>query len=172
MVYGRDDGPARTGPARMTHGDRMARLLSLLLLLALSAAAGADIYKWRDANGGIHFGDDAGRQPAATAEKVTVRVNTYTHVSYEKLKAAVARRPGAERQVTLYGTSWCGYCKRARAWLSARNIRFADLDIETDPAAKAQFDSLHAHGVPVVLVDDTRINGFDEDTYARLIKGS
>lgn len=38
-------------------------------------------------------------------------------------------------QVTMYTTSWCGYCVRLKRHLSSAGIDFAEVNIETDPAA-------------------------------------
>jgi mycoredoxin len=40
--------------------------------------------------------------------------------------------------LTMYSTSWCGYCFRLKKVLKAEGISFAEVDIEADPAA-AQF---------------------------------
>ena len=37
--------------------------------------------------------------------------------------------------VTMYTTSWCGYCFRLKKILKAEGISFAEVDIEADPAA-------------------------------------
>jgi mycoredoxin len=37
--------------------------------------------------------------------------------------------------LTMYTTSWCGYCFRLKKVLKAEGIRFTEVDIETDPAA-------------------------------------
>jgi mycoredoxin len=37
--------------------------------------------------------------------------------------------------LTMYTTSWCGYCLRLKTALKAQGIRFAEVDIEADPAA-------------------------------------
>jgi mycoredoxin len=37
--------------------------------------------------------------------------------------------------LTMYTTSWCGYCFRLKKVLRAEGIRFAEVDIEADPAA-------------------------------------
>jgi mycoredoxin len=37
--------------------------------------------------------------------------------------------------VTMYTTSWCGYCFRLKKVLKAEGIPFAEVDIELDPAA-------------------------------------
>ncbi|MFC3776535.1 mycoredoxin [Mycolicibacterium holsaticum] len=44
----------------------------------------------------------------------------------------------ANPQVTMYTTSWCGYCFRLKKVLQAEGIEFAEVDIEADPES-AQF---------------------------------
>ncbi len=38
-------------------------------------------------------------------------------------------------ELTMYTTSWCGYCVRLKKVLKAEGIAFAEVDIEADPAA-------------------------------------
>lgn len=38
-------------------------------------------------------------------------------------------------QVTMYTTSWCGYCVRLKRHLNNEGIDFAEVNIESDPAA-------------------------------------
>jgi mycoredoxin len=40
--------------------------------------------------------------------------------------------------ITMYCTSWCPGCRRARAWFQAHNLKFVEIDIDTNPAAVAQ----------------------------------
>ena len=37
--------------------------------------------------------------------------------------------------VTMYTTSWCGFCFRLKKMLKAEGISFKEVDIEADPAA-------------------------------------
>jgi mycoredoxin len=37
--------------------------------------------------------------------------------------------------LTMYTTSWCGYCFRLKKVLKTEGIRFTEVDIEADPAA-------------------------------------
>jgi mycoredoxin len=37
--------------------------------------------------------------------------------------------------LTMYTTSWCGYCFRLKTALKAEGISYAEIDIESDPAA-------------------------------------
>lgn len=141
----------------------MTRALLALLFVLSAAPVAADIYKWTDKDGVVHYSDDAAVQ--GKAQKVEVRINTYTHVTYQKLAPGAAT---GSRRVVMYGTSWCGYCKKARAHFLAHNIAFTDLDVEADATAKQQFNALGGGGVPVILVGDTRINGFDAAAFDRI----
>ncbi len=38
--------------------------------------------------------------------------------------------------VVMYCRPWCGDCARARAWLTAHDIPFVEVDVETDPSAR------------------------------------
>ena len=37
--------------------------------------------------------------------------------------------------VTMYTTTWCGYCARLKKLLQREGIGYAEVDIETDPQA-------------------------------------
>lgn len=62
--------------------------------------------------------------------------------------------------VALYGTAWCNYCARARSFLEANDIPFADFDIEHSPAAAQAFQRLGGRGVPLVRIGDRVVHGF------------
>lgn len=70
--------------------------------------------------------------------------------------------------VVLYGTSWCGWCRRAREFFTERGIPFVDKDVERDGLAARELDGLRRRagirsgGVPVIDVDGTVIVGFDQ----------
>ncbi len=40
--------------------------------------------------------------------------------------------------VTMYSTTWCGFCSRLKAQMTREGIEFVEVDIERDPDA-AQF---------------------------------
>jgi mycoredoxin len=41
----------------------------------------------------------------------------------------------SDAPVTMYTTSWCGYCFRLKTALKSEGIHYAEVDIESDPAA-------------------------------------
>lgn len=155
----------------------------LLLSLALTCSiAGAEIYKWVDANGTVRFTDTpppkevkseiVNPQPntiegyGRTSEKATVT---------EKSQAAAAAVPVVDNNdlpiVEMFVTSWCGYCKKAEAWFEARNIPYVKYDIEKDrQAAERKATLTQSRGVPFVLIGDVGIPGYSEAAFERALR--
>ena len=132
----------------------MSRFL-ILLIAALPLLCAAEIYKWKDESGRVHFGDSP--QDKEKAEQVSVKVNSYESVSYEP----IAPVQGVEaKRVVMYSASWCGYCRQARNYFQQSGIRYVELDIEKDQRARKAYDAIGGNGVPVILVGNKRLNGF------------
>jgi glutaredoxin len=78
------------------------------------------------------------------------------------LGLAAARR---NVSITMYSTTWCGFCKKARAYMQQQNIGFTDLDIDHNAAAAARQRALNPSGsVPTIAVDDDVLIGFSPDS--------
>jgi glutaredoxin len=133
--------------------------LSILVFAALvSSAAGAAIYRWVDADGRIFYSDSPPRQ--SDARPVKLPSNTVAPVTpAPRAKPAAAT---AGEKVTLYTTTWCGYCKKARAYLNARNIPFDDVDVETTDRGRREYREMGGNGVPVIFVGSQRMDGYDQ----------
>ena len=58
--------------------------------------------------------------------------------------------------MTMYTTSWCGYCHRLKTVLKSEGIAYAEVDIEPDPAAADFVGSVNGgnHVVPTVKFAD------------------
>ncbi|MFC5369799.1 mycoredoxin [Arcanobacterium bovis] len=41
----------------------------------------------------------------------------------------------AQELLTIYTTTWCGYCKNLKKQLDAKGIAYREVDIEADPQA-------------------------------------
>ncbi|MFT3930852.1 MAG: glutaredoxin family protein [Spongiibacteraceae bacterium] len=67
-------------------------------------------------------------------------------------------------QAVLYATEWCGYCKRTRKFFTENNIAYREYDIEKSAEGSAQYNQLGGNGVPVVIIGDQVIHGYDEQT--------
>lgn len=141
----------------------MSYLIGLLAaaLSALTVNAGAQsIYKWTDAQGNVHFGANA----PADANAAEIRLQSYRDVEVTH----VGKDYGA-RKVTLYTTEWCGVCKKAKAHLQQRGIYFLEYDVEKSETGKIEYRKLKAKGVPVILVGNQRMNGFNAAKLNKLL---
>jgi mycoredoxin len=58
--------------------------------------------------------------------------------------------------ITMYSTSWCGYCHRLKSQLSRENIEYRVIDIERDHDAARFVETVNGGNqtVPTVRFDD------------------
>jgi glutaredoxin len=69
------------------------------------------------------------------------------------------------RVVTLYSTSWCGWCRKSRQLMQALGIAFVEKNVESDPRAAAEKDRLApGAGVPVLVRGGEVVRGYNEET--------
>ncbi len=66
-------------------------------------------------------------------------------------------------KVVLYGTKWCGYCKKERALLNAKHIDFVDVDVEASVEATFAYNTLKGTGYPLTYVGYRRFAGFQNE---------
>lgn len=127
----------------------------LLIFLICTGTALANVYKWADKSGKVHFSDKPHEDEKS--EKIILKVNPPKVTDSATLK-----------QVKMYATSWCGYCKKARMYFRQENISYTEYDIESDAQAKKDYDTFGGRGVPVIFVGQERMNGFDESRFKEL----
>ena len=70
----------------------------------------------------------------------------------------------------MYATAWCPHCAKARAYFRSRNVSFVEHDIERSPDAFAQYRQHGGRGVPLILVGQQRMSGFNEQRMADMLK--
>ncbi|MGH1461128.1 MAG: glutaredoxin domain-containing protein [Neptuniibacter sp.] len=135
-----------------------------ILLIMLSGNTYSEIYKWVDESGKLHFSDK--KPDTSEFSRVDINVNSYTGVTYSLPPPSSDSAP--KGKVVMYSTSWCGYCKKARAYFKKNNIAYIEYDIEKDYRAKDRYKKLNATGVPVIIFGDRRMNGFNEKGFERI----
>ncbi|MEU4093843.1 mycoredoxin [Streptomyces sp. NPDC026673] len=56
--------------------------------------------------------------------------------------------------VTMYSTTWCGYCRRLKGQLDREGIAYTEINIEHDPASAKFVESVNGGNqlVPTLLV--------------------
>jgi mycoredoxin len=73
-------------------------------------------------------------------------------------------------EAILYATAWCPYCAKTRKLLAERHIPYREYDIEKSAEGMAQYQQLHGNGVPVLVIKDKVIHGFDADAIAAALQ--
>lgn len=149
---------------------------AVILLCSLPTyPALAEIYKWTDAEGNIHFSDKKTTNSNAESVQLKSSINSYNGSSLPKFEYTPRSKKKSHshgnkppklrpRQVVMYSTVWCGFCKKAKAYFKQKGIAFSERDIETSAQAKKEYQSLGGGGVPLILVGNKtgtqKINGF------------
>jgi glutaredoxin 3 len=68
------------------------------------------------------------------------------------------------KKVTVYSTSTCPFCVRAKQFLKDNNIEFTHYDVGSDQAkAQEMMKKSGQMGVPVLDIEGTIIVGFDKE---------
>ena len=75
-----------------------------------------------------------------------------------------------DKKVKIYSTPTCPYCRRAKEYLDQKGITYESIDLSTNPdAVKEMVDLTGQMGVPVIVVDEEAVVGFDKDKLEQLL---
>ena len=155
--------------------------LRFALLLACAASAQAQtVYKSVGADGRVVYSDKppvTGRlEKTMSFENLPSSTLPASASSYvEQLKrmhardaAQAAAAPPPQHGVVLYSAPWCGYCRKAKAWLAGKGIAYRDIDVETPDGMAAFAGAGGGGGIPVIVADGHRVSGFSSAAYDAL----
>ncbi len=135
-------------------------LISLVSFCVLVPTGFAEIYRWVDGDGKVHFSNE---QPEVQSEQMNIQVNSLESISIsdseflkERERKANAR---ASRKVVMYSATWCGYCRAARNYFRQKNIPFEEYDVENSRKGQ-DYAKIDDAGVPIIFVGKKRMLGF------------
>ncbi len=76
-----------------------------------------------------------------------------------------------EQKVVIYGTQWCPFCTKAKAFLTDNNIPFVERDIEKDgQKVSALFDTIGTPGIPKIVIGNRILTGFNQAVLQQELK--
>jgi glutaredoxin len=141
------------------------KLLTAVVLTAMCSGAGAQMYRWVDKNGGVHY-----TQAPPPAEAKDVRIKSLSGGGVETARFPYAIELAAKTfPVTLYVASACPGCEQARALLVKRSVPFTEIDVG-DPSALDTLKALSGGAqIPFLLVGRESHTGFLESAYQILL---
>ena len=145
-------------------------ILMLLLLPPLSTMA--EIHNWQDASGTPSFGDQPVDQHSTPLKTPPLNTFHFKAPKPSEQQPAKVKPP----KVTLYTTSWCGFCRKARAYFRQQGIKFVDYDVEKNADAARRKQTLDkkykSRGVPLAIINNHVIYGFNPANYQHAIESS
>jgi glutaredoxin len=138
------------------------KLAPIVLILFALPAVGGEVYRWTDAQGGIHYSD----QPPPTSAKNAAQKN-YKAAKAEGGFSSEMQQAKLKNPVTLYTTATCGvHCERAKTHLARRGIPYASKDPSTSVEAN---QALRAGGanpvVPTLMIGNEKLEGYSKDAW-------
>jgi glutaredoxin len=111
---------------------------------------------------------------ATSAEEA--QIHAAAEIAAREREQSLAPPAASEAPIVMYSTTWCGYCKKARAYFAEHHLAFVDKDIEKDPAAaeemreKGRQAHMNLSGVPIIDVRGTMIQGFNPGRIEQALK--
>jgi len=146
--------------------------LLVTLLICTSGLSMAEIYKWTDANGKVHFSDKPPinkNVETIDEQRLASRASSYTQAEIKILpiESSAYRK---NQKLVMYSTSSCGYCAKARKYFAKQRIPFKEKNIETSEKYHREFKKIGGKGVPVILWGKNKMNGFSVEKFEKFEK--
>lgn len=157
-----------------------ARLTLLLLALAMACVALAPpanaetLYKSVGPDGRVEYTD---RPPADGKAAKTLNfadlpatplpesVLRYREQLQKSMQNRLANAGKPDGGAQLFTAVWCGYCRKAKAYLAERGIAYREHEIDTPDGQIAFARAGNASGIPLLLVGEQRVQGFSAAAY-------
>lgn len=74
-------------------------------------------------------------------------------------------------KIKIYSTLTCPYCKMAKDYFTSHNIAHEDIDVSVDELALQEMVKVSGQmGVPVIVIDNEVIVGFDKGRIESILK--
>ena len=136
----------------------MTRLVFLTISLLLAWPASAQLYRWVDDQGQVHYSD----QPPPANIKKTQRIKT----------PSASAEPGrVKANVVLYSAACGATCDQAAEFLAKRGVAFTLKNADKDAAAAEELKKRTGDlGVPVLMVGDSMQRGYSPSVWDKMLE--
>lgn len=75
-----------------------------------------------------------------------------------------------DKRIIIYTSNSCAVCKGAKSWFDENGYEYEERNIDTHPT-HAQFLIENGYrGVPVIVIDDIKLLGFNRDKIKEILK--
>ena len=95
---------------------------------------------------------------------------TLAYLEQLKKSGAAAQVALPNGELVLFTTSWCAYCKKAKAYLANKGLSYKEIDIESNGGAASYAQAGGQRGVPLLFKNGQRVLGFSTTAYDALLR--
>jgi len=67
------------------------------------------------------------------------------------------------QKIKIYSSNTCSHCTAAKEYLKERGLIYEERNVSTDPLAKKELIEMGYMGVPIIMVDEKVIEGFNKN---------
>ena len=138
-------------------------ILGAALLLCM-AGASAQMFKWVDDKGVVHYSDTP---PPPSQKKVELKSFNSGGAAVDlpfELAEAVRNAP-----VTLYTTSQCAACDQGRSLLQGRGIPFSEKTVTSNDDQKMLGEAGSPGQLPLLVVGSNKLIGFESGAWTQAL---
>lgn len=93
----------------------------------------------------------------------------FAYTFYNKPKTFIQKNTdihfaNTDKNVIIYTTKWCPYCKKLRNYLEENHIDYEDRDIESNNLEiNRLYKSINKNTIPIIVLKEKILIGFDEE---------
>ena len=73
------------------------------------------------------------------------------------------------KNITVYSSNTCSNCTAAKEYLKEKGYEYLEKNVSTDPASRKELISLGYMGVPVIMIDEDVVVGFNKSKLDELL---
>jgi len=144
----------------------MQKLAIAAAAMLVAAAAGAQMYRWVDKDGKVHYTDTP--PPAAAGKSVQKRSGAPAAADTGPAAPYAVQQAAKNFPVVVYTAANCGApCAEGKALLAARGVPYREIAVGPDAGVGAEELKKATGGdtVPVMIVGRTPVRGFEPESW-------
>lgn len=151
-----------------SHMNRLGIVAALMLISAPGMTQ--TLYKYVGPDGKVVYSD---RPPESGRIEKTLHVQnlpntvlpsaTVGELNRLRKDARPATSPAA--RTVMFTAAWCGYCRKAKAYLAQHGVAYKEVDIETPEGKTAFATASSGNGIPFLLRNGEGIRGYSKEAY-------
>lgn len=75
------------------------------------------------------------------------------------------------KKIDIYTSESCSYCYAAKEYFKQKNISYMEHNITKDTASRKELINMGYRSVPLIIIGEERVVGFDKDKIENLLRG-